>query len=113
MESRNISPDVESTITLYRDTRKALLPVIEESGITDEVYELVESRSLMLASLFQSLYSEWRTDAEAVLEEMIAWRRLLPRNEKGERRGSADVHQVCQGDYQKGIPYVPSFVAIG
>ena len=57
MESRNISPDVESTITLYRDTRKALLPVIEESGITDEVYELVESRSLMLASLFQSLYS--------------------------------------------------------
>ena len=87
MESKNISPDVEATISLYREQRKDLLPVIEEVGITDSVYDLVESRSLMLASLFQQLYLLGTPcEKDLALEEMIAWRRLLPRNERGERR---------------------------
>lgn len=111
MESKNISPDVEATVSLYRSQREELLPVIEEVGITQEVYELIESRSLMIAETFRQLYSLGTPcEIELALEEMISWRQLIPRDENGERRGSTDVYRVCQGEFRGSIPYVPTSI---
>ena len=107
----NISPDVEATVSLYREQREELLPVIEEVGITEEVYELIESRSLMISETCRQMYALGTPDEFGlVLYEMIAWRQLIPREENGERRGSTDVYLVCQGEFRGSIPYVPASI---